>query len=140
MSPEEIAARLEIADLVHRYALGVRRGDAESCGALFVEDGVFEVREAGVLDPADARVLARAEGRAAVVAYVGRAMASGRVYPAIHNLIVEVDGETAQASSLMIATAYPSGSDVMGEYADSFVKAAGRWAFAERRYTILRPS
>lgn len=138
MTTDEIAARLEIADLVHRYALAVRRGDAAAAGALFVDDGVFEVSEAGVLAPQDARVLARSEGRAAIVAYVGRSTASGRTYPALHNLLIEVNGDTARASSLMFATSYPAGHEIMGEYDDRFIRVGGRWQFAERRYTILR--
>jgi len=135
---QEVLVRAEIGDCIHGYALAVRRGDPAAAAALFVESGCFEVREADPRDFAAHRTRARAEGRAAVEAYVRRSTAQVRMLPMIHNLIVTLDetGERATASSLMVGRQWPSGTELAGEYADTLVREGGRWAFAERIYTI----
>jgi hypothetical protein len=132
------ADRAAVADLVHRYALHIRRGEPDQAAALFSGDGAFEVRDADPLAPNSINVRSRAEGREAVAAYIGKSTASVRMLPLIHNLIVELDGERAAASSLMIGRIWPTTREVIGEYADSFRREDGRWRFSERIYTIWR--
>ena len=130
--------RQAIADLVHVYALHIRRGEAEACAALFAEGGCFEVREADPRDWAGFRVVMRAEGRAAVEGFVARAVAGQHRVPMVANLIVTLAGDEAHASSLMVARAWPEGDSVTGEYSDSFVREGGVWRFALRVYTVFR--
>lgn len=137
-SLELLAAKAEIADLVHTYALHIRARRPERCGELFTDDGCFEVIEADPLDPGADRRMFRAEGREAVIASVGRSAATARVFPAIHNLIVEVDGDAARATSLMLATVFPGGGETIGEYADEFRRESGHWRFSARTYTLYR--
>ncbi|MFM5908803.1 MAG: nuclear transport factor 2 family protein, partial [Novosphingobium sp.] len=80
----------------------------------------------------------RAEGRAAVAGFVASSTGALRMFPMIHNLLVTVDGDSAEASSLMIGRPFPAGSEVIGEYADSFRRVDGRWLFAARIYTICQ--
>jgi hypothetical protein len=130
------ADRTQIADLVHLYAQHIRRGEPRSAAALFAEDAVFEVREMDPLEPASPKVRSRAEGRMDIDAYITSSTAQARMVPMIHNLLVELAGDRATASSLMIGRIWPSPREVVGEYADSFRRVGGRWLFAERTYTI----
>lgn len=135
--------RAAIADLVHRYAQAVRQRRPDLCAVLFAEDGAFEVRE---IDPArreDFTRRSRAEGRASVEGYVAASTAQAHMVPMIHNLIVDLPGlgeeaDRATASSLMVGRVWPGGQEVLGEYADSFVREGAGWVFAERIYTIWR--
>lgn len=133
-----LAAKAEIADLVHTYALNIRRGRPEACGALFTQDATFEVRDADPLRPAAAVQRYRKVGQGDVATSIGSSGAASRVFPAIHNLIVTVDGDLASATSLMIATVFPSGSELIGDYEDTFRRDDGQWRFASRLYTIYR--
>lgn len=130
------ADRAAIADLVHRYALHIRRGEPQRAAALFADDGAFEVREADPADPATLKVRSRIEGRLHVETYITSSTAQARMVPMIHNLLVELAGDRATASSLMIGRIWPSSREVFGEYADSFRREGGRWMFSERVYTI----
>ncbi|MEJ6008893.1 nuclear transport factor 2 family protein [Novosphingobium aquae] len=133
-----LAAKAEIADLVHTYALNIRRGRPEACGALFTHDATFEVRDADPLHPEAAVQRYRKVGREEVAASIGSSGAASRVFPAIHNLIVIVDGERTSATSLMIATVFPTGSELIGDYEDTFRREDGEWRFSSRIYTIYR--
>jgi hypothetical protein len=130
---EALDARAAIADLVHTYALNIRMREGEACADLFTEDAVFETRRA---DP-DARMLNRLEGRASIAAYLAKAShGETRVCPMIHNLLITVDGREASSNCLMAALALPGGTELIGEYRDTY-RFDGVWRFSSRTYTIL---
>ncbi|MFM5906575.1 MAG: nuclear transport factor 2 family protein [Novosphingobium sp.] len=133
-----LAAKAAVADLVHTYALNIRRGRPDACAALFTDDASFEVRDADPLHPEGAVQRYRKAGRDAIAGSIGAAGGSVRMFPAIHNLIVTVDGNKATATSLMIATAFPSMSETIGDYDDAFRCEDGSWRFTSRIYTIYR--
>ncbi|MFM5932010.1 MAG: nuclear transport factor 2 family protein [Novosphingobium sp.] len=135
-----LAAKADIADLVHTYALNIRRGQPDACAALFTQDATFEVRDCDPFHPKDAVQRYRKVGRSEIAGSIGAAGASVRMFPAIHNLIVTIDGDEAKATSLMIATAFPSLNETIGDYDDSFRCEAGVWRFTSRIYTIYRAS
>ncbi|MDE2596085.1 MAG: nuclear transport factor 2 family protein [Sphingomonadales bacterium] len=133
-----LESRARVADLVHAYALHIRQGEPARCAELFTPDGSFEVR---TWDPRNAATLTtrtRTEGRAAIAGFIGSSTGAVRMFPMIHNLLVTVNGDRAEASSLMIGRPFPEGSEVIGEYADSFRRVDGRWFFTARIYTIAR--
>jgi hypothetical protein len=138
MIDDSTIARGAIADLVHGYALAIRRGEASRCPEMFTANGTFEVREGDPRDPASVRRLSLAEGRDALGRYLAASTSQVRMLPMIHNLIVELDGDRATASSLMVGRVWPDGGEVIGEYADCFDCKGGRWRFASRVYTIYR--
>ncbi|MFT4027226.1 MAG: nuclear transport factor 2 family protein [Novosphingobium sp.] len=136
MSDED---RTAVTDLIHRYALHIRSGEPGECAGLFTEDGAFEVRQRDPFDPASLETRSRVTGRDGVAGYVGASGgASLRMVPMIHNVLVELDGDQAKASSLMVGRQWPSTRETLGEYADSFRRVDGRWYFSERIYTIWR--
>ena len=133
-----LADKAAIADLVHTYALNIRNRQPERNEALFTADAVFEVREADPMQPDTMMVRSRSQGLAAVMQSVCASTARNRVFPAIHNLIVTLNGDQAEASSLMIATVFPGGHEMLGEYDDRFRREQQGWRFAARTYTIYR--
>lgn len=132
-----LLARAAIADLVHTYALNVRTGNGADCAALFTDDAVFEVREAPPSNPAAGRSRSRLEGRAAIAAYVARtASPENRVCPLIHNLLIDVRGNEATSTCVMISVVWSSGRQLIGEYHDSY-NFEKEWRFSSRVFTIL---
>ncbi len=135
---EALASKTEITELLHRYALNIRRREHGLCAELFTEDSSFEVRDAHPMRPETLTTRSFAEGREAVVASMGASRETTRVFPAIHNLLIELDGDTASATSLMVALVFPGGGEMLGEYEDHFRREHGRWLFKSRCYTIYR--
>ncbi|MFN7398755.1 MAG: nuclear transport factor 2 family protein [Sandaracinobacter sp.] len=124
---EDVAA---IRALHDRYADAVNRRDADTWGALWVEDAVWDLMGT------------RVEGRAAIVGLWSQAMAGfafvgffsqpgaiavagdraeGRVWT--HEVLDGPDGERRP----------------LGRYDDQYVKRDGAWAYAERRFSLRRP-
>ncbi|MFD2134431.1 nuclear transport factor 2 family protein [Novosphingobium resinovorum] len=57
--------------------------------------------------------------------------------PLIHNLMIEVTGDTARANAMMVARITGTDKEVTGEYHDRFVRLDGRWLFDARIYTVF---
>src|ERR1700740_680011 len=126
-----LEAREAITDLVHRYALNIRRGRPQDCADLFTEDASFAICDAESPDATEITERAHPKGRAAVMDYVQKSSSSGfRVVPMIRNLLVEIEGGTATSTSLMSSRTWPAGAEVFGEYQDSFREEDGRWLFS----------
>jgi hypothetical protein len=133
---EVLTARVAIAEVLYGYARGVRTGDIQSCVEFFTQDAVFEVRDAAPAEPAGYRVRDLLHGREEIQGYLQRgAMTSVKVYPLIHNLIIEVKGSEALSNCMMTAWVLPAGRQLLGEYEDRFRWEQG-WRFCSRIYTI----
>lgn len=125
--------RLAIHELVAAYADAVTLNDAHAWGALWAEDGVWELAAIPGME--------HIEGRDAIVRAWVAAMshlpevvatstlgalgidgdrATGRAYP--RELVIRSDG-TARVDT--------------GRYDDEYVKRNGRWLFKSRIYTAL---
>ncbi|WP_232492478.1 nuclear transport factor 2 family protein [Novosphingobium kaempferiae] len=139
MSEERLArieAHIVIADLVHGYARAVRREAYEDIPALFAPGGTFEVRF-GAADKAEFAVRQRFETPDALAAFLIEGRGRPHPVPLIHNLMIAVSGDTAEANALMVAAITGTDKEVRGEYHDRFVKQDGRWLFASRVYTVF---
>jgi hypothetical protein len=139
MSPNEVADRLAIRELVEAYAHRADRRDAKGQMALFTEDTHFVVYM-NAKDPTPSQELHAREALALVFAelnkydttthFVGQSTiftlapdrATGEAYCLAHHVIVE-DGKRR----LMIASL---------RYLDTFVKIDGVWLFSERRLYV----
>lgn len=134
-------ARLEdraaITDLVHLYAYAMRHARPEDAIPLFTEDGIFEIRE-GLPGKTDFKLRTRLEGRTHIDVYLAhREGGAPAVCPLIHNLLIEIDGDSARASSVMETQVLGTDQSIIGEYADAFRREGGKWRFASRTYTIF---
>lgn len=137
-SDDLLRHRADIADLVYRYAHNMRHGKSADCAALFAPDGEFEIRELYPADPDSLHIRKHLIGREAIHDYVAAAAGHGIIVcPLIHNLLIEVDGDRAQANSMMTTRTWPGGYELVGEYHDSFSYRSG-WLFQSRVYTILK--
>ncbi|MEW9855291.1 nuclear transport factor 2 family protein [Novosphingobium sp. M1R2S20] len=134
---KQVEARLAIADLVHAYALAVRRDRPEDVEQLFAPGATFEVRE-GAPDREDHTVVQRFESPQDLVSYLVSGKGRSHPVPLIHNLLVEVHGDRAFASSMMAGPIFGTGNEVFGEYADSFIQHGGEWRFSSRVFTLFR--
>ena len=134
---DRLEAEAAIASLVHAYARAVRREEVEQMVGLFVPAGALEVRD-GHPDRAEFTVLQRFENPEALVAFLLEGKGRPHPIPLIHNLMIEVHGDTATANSMMAAPIYGTDHEVFGEYRDDFVRVEGRWLFSARIYTVYR--
>jgi hypothetical protein len=144
MDGESIAARLDglearaaVADLVHAYALAVRKDRPEDVPALFAPDGWFEIRD-GHPSSGQFTVRARFDSAQAIGDYLQQGKGKPHPVPLIHNLMVEIDGDGATATSVMEGQVFGTDHRVFGEYHDTFRKVDGAWRFASRTFTIFR--
>lgn len=131
-----IEAHTAIADLVHGYARAVRREEYDGIAALFVPSGTFEVRS-GHPDRAEYTVRQRFGTPGALVAFLAEGRGRPHPVPLIHNLMIEIDGDTASANAMMVATITGTDKEVTGEYHDSFARVNGEWRFSARIYTMF---
>ena len=132
---EALEARIAIEELIYRYARSIREDRPEDAAALFAQDGWFEIRDGHPDKPAHS-VRARLEGRQGVHDYLVPGKGKPHPIPLIHNLIIELTGDTATAGSVMEAEVFGSGHKVIGEYHDRFRREGDEWRFASRTYTI----
>ncbi len=134
---QELVAKAAITDLLFNYAKSIRNGDVDAAIAMFTDDAVFEIRDAAPEEPDGYRVRQRLSGRTEILAYLQQgSLASVRIYPLIHNPIVEVTGTRASSNSMMTAWILPVGKQLIGEYHDQY-RWNGAWLFSARTYTIL---
>lgn len=132
---ELLVSRARISDLVHRYANHIGCGTFQECRSLFMPDATFETRQQKPGDASMAQTLSTAQGIEDILAYVGRS--AGGVCPMIHNLVIDISGDDAVATSVMAATVWSNGQIIVGRYYDTFRRDA-EWRFASRTYTMFR--
>ena len=122
--------KLEINELVARYADAVCRRDQSAWADTWAEDGLWQLPGAP-----------ETRGRDNIVALWANAMAGFPfVAQLINNGTVDVEGDTASGRWYLTEHLKLPDGDIMfniGVYQDSYVKTAGGWKFSERHYTVL---
>ena len=126
-----------VAELIYTYARHIRRDEPDQVSALFLPDGTFEIRDG---HPDQPEFTVREFHRSAQEVHDYLAPAKGRRHPVplIRNLIIEIDGDTARANSVMDAKIYGTPHTTMGEYQDLCQRVDGRWYFKARLFTIYK--
>lgn len=125
-------AREGIERLLTAYCWGIDTGNFESTAALFGEDGLYGLVDAGAARGAD-QVLGMF--RASVRTYDG----VPRTRHVITNLVIDVDhgGTTGSARCYVQVIHQPPGEEirpiVVGTYLDRVHLVGDEWQFAERR-------
>lgn len=132
MTLDEISARLEIQDVIYRYCRGVDRGDLALLKSVYHPDATDDHGSFKGTGHAFAEY---------VVARMDATPVQGQHQ--VTNILIEVDGATAQVESYFIAfnpelDAEKRGiiSIVTGRYLDRFEKRGGAWKIADRKVLI----
>lgn len=131
VDPWEIAARVEIDDLIARYARYADSGRSADLAALFTDDGVLTAGGDDV------------HGRGAITAYLDASKASlagrdpaGRIRHHVSSRRVDLISRTsARATSYFLAIT-ATGPDHWGIYRDQLVHDGARWRFAHRTAVV----
>ena len=134
MTIEEIAADLEIRKVLARYARGVDRGDTALLQTVYHKESN------------DDHGAYKGSGYA-FATWIVEAMDQGILVGQhqIHNVLIEVDGDSAQVESYFTAwhpAPLPDSSGeeglalACGRYLDIFEKRDGQWGIADRRVVM----
>ena len=132
---DRLESRFAVADLIHTYARFIRMDEPDKVADLFLPDGTFEIRD-GHPDQPEHSVRSTYKSRQDVHDHMAPNKGKPHPVPLIRNLIIEVDGDTASANSVMDATIYGTAHAIQGEYRDTCQRVDGRWFFKSRTYTI----
>jgi hypothetical protein len=135
---QELEDKAAIGALIHRYAECIRLRDKAACQALLCDDAWFELRHVDPLDPSADTLVTRLEGSSAMVGgYDTEAGAANSVWPMIHNLTIDYQGDRARSVCVMASAIWPVGQQFVGEYHDELVRSGDRWCFASRTYRLI---
>ena len=134
----EMEDKAAIGALIHRYAECIRLREKAACQALLCDDAWFELRHVDPQDPMADKLVTRLEGSAAMVGgYDTEAGAANSVWPMIHNLTIDWQGDHAHSVCVMASAIWPIGQQFVGEYHDELVRTAQGWRFASRTYRLI---
>lgn len=129
MEDWEVAARVEIMDLVARYTRAGDTGRGRELAALFAEDGEYEID-----GPREATGRAEIE-RLIEEVKVDFAAAPSGFAPARHHvssLTIDFDDAEHARGRAYFLLVGGWGPDHWGIYRDRYVRVEGRWYFAHR--------
>ncbi|QTV79093.1 nuclear transport factor 2 family protein [Microbacterium sp. NIBRBAC000506063] len=131
------ADRLDIIDLVHRYAARVDMRDLPGAAALFTADGVLAVpRKPGASSRIDVF-----EGRAAIERALARVLRLDGTVHEIVGHVIDADPaseDRARGRTACVAHHFSRGKDDQWyiHYDDNYVRTAVGWRLARRALTI----
>ena len=130
--------RQAITDLLYRHAEHIRSGTIHLAHDLFMPDATFDLSHFDPERPGHLILLDRTAGGAQITeakdAFAGSA---ARLWPMIHNVRVELDGDRATSVCVSHTVIWPHGKDFVGEYRDSLKRDGGVWRFAARNFILF---
>lgn len=130
---DELESREAITEVIHRYTEAVRRRAHPDVLDLMVEDCVIELRHADPDDPTRSEPITRYAGHDEIRgSFADQAGGEARIWPMVHNLRIEIDGDEARSTCVLVSAIWPYGEQNVGEYRDTFRRVSGRWYFASR--------
>ena len=124
--------RMEITDVLVRYATGIDRRDWALFGTVFTDHCDVDYGEIGAWDSAEA-----------ITGFMEQAHAmAGHTLHRLTNHAVAVDGDTATArtyvDALIMSADNTAGVNAAGFYDDDLVRTGDGWRIARRRFTTVR--
>ena len=138
MTPEDVAAREAIRDLVARYNANGDTGRFDDVVALFAPDAVMELPNGEILEGRDAIAGMFRRTRDQVHASAPDDAATGAVH--LRHFTgtqqIDLDGPDRARSRCYFQVLMPHGLDHWGRYVDELVRIDGAWLFAHRRVTV----
>lgn len=126
---ERIEKDMAIRDLVSRYCDAIVRRDAQAWGATWAEDGEWHVLGSAV--KGRDKIIERWEQLIGGLPFIHQVASGG---------LLELDGEDARGRWYVTeygVTGQGSGLLNLGVYHDDYVREAGQWCFARRRFGAL---
>lgn len=135
-----LSSRLDIADLIAKYAVHLDAGEFDPLEALFTENAIFDITpDPGIVPvPVQGRRRIREvlEERYRVVSQQAQ-----RRHVMSNTVIDEFSGGHAQSRTFLTVLSIPKGGGGpelhgTGVYNDRFELVDGRWLFAERRLEV----
>jgi uncharacterized protein (TIGR02246 family) len=129
-----VADRLGISDLVHAYAQGVDRRDAEGVARLFTDDGIF----VAYATPGAAEPTSRSRGQAEIAKAIGTARYYRQTTHTIGSHLATVDGDDATGETRCVAyhVMGDDGSETLMvwhiRYVDAYVRQRDGWRISRR--------
>ena len=131
-----IEDRTEITNLVYLYTEAIRNGKQSDCLKLMVENACIELHHANPAEPGKTELLNRFVGvKAIATSFEETAGASAHIWPMIHNLRIELEGNHAKSRCVMMSAIWPHGTGHVGEYRDTYARLAEGWKFTSRVFT-----
>lgn len=135
---DALESREAITGLIHAYARYVRLETPQRCLELLWPDAEIELWHADPEHPGEGIPHRHFVGHDGIrSSFVETAGASARIWPMIHNVEIELDGDRASATCVMDSAIWPHGMQYVGEYSDRFERRGGVWKFVYRRYLIF---
>ncbi len=124
--------RQDIAEVLHRYATGIDRRDWELFATAFTDDCELDYGEIGTWNGADAVVEVMTQMHAL----------AGPTMHRLSNLVITVDGDTAQARTyvdgIILGPDSQAGVNALGFYDDRLVRTDAGWRISRRTFTKVR--
>ncbi|HRE03131.1 MAG TPA: nuclear transport factor 2 family protein [Ilumatobacteraceae bacterium] len=125
----DLTDRLDIAEVLNRYAFAIDDKDWVALGEIFTDDCIADYGPFGTFD-----------GSAAVVDWMAPAHVGLTTQHAMANMVITVSGDTATARSYVTVSLQPDGHEpfrVGGAYHDEFRRTGDRWQISNRSYTTI---
>jgi 3-phenylpropionate/cinnamic acid dioxygenase small subunit len=124
--------RLDIADVLVRYATGIDRRDWPLFRTVFTDDCVLDYGEVGSWKGVDA-----------ITEFMQQAQSmAGHTMHRLTNQVITVDGDTAQSrtyvDALIMMEDSNSGVNAAGFYDDELVRGDDGWRVARRHFIQVR--
>jgi 3-phenylpropionate/cinnamic acid dioxygenase small subunit len=128
----ETDPRLDISDVLVRYATGIDRRDWPLFRTVFTDDCEVDYGEIGTFNGIDA-----------VTEFMEQAhAAAGQTMHRLTNQAITVDGDKASARTYIDGVIMfgdnQAGVNALGFYDDEIVRSADGWRIARRRFTQVR--
>lgn len=132
---DALESREAIAALIYRYTESIRLGNPAEVLAMMADDAVVELHHADPDDPGKTELVTRFVGHDEIRhSFADQAGAGAQVWPMIHNLRIELDGDKARTVCVLESAVWPVGKQYIGEYRDTWTRRDGTWKIASRRH------
>ncbi|MEO6124686.1 MAG: nuclear transport factor 2 family protein [Ilumatobacteraceae bacterium] len=126
---QQLADRLAIADLNHRFADAITRMDVAACASMFTEDAEIVVTNWDTF-----------AGRDEILRSLRELLSGWRgIVFTNHSGVAEIDGDAATGQWYIreFGIKFDEEFDISGVYHDTYRRTDGRWQFSSRRYDTL---
>jgi ketosteroid isomerase-like protein len=132
---DALESREAITALISRYTEVIRYGRPSDVLAMMAENAVVELRHADPDSPEASELVARYTGHDEIRhSFAAHAGVATRVWPMIHNLRIDLDGDRASSVCVLHSAVWPEGKQFVGEYRDTWSRRDGTWKIMSRSH------